>query len=145
MVSSRDLSHHQVDPVLAELPADWKPKILSSTEIEAIGIRGPNNLEILASGVPPNTGNPRQMYGHDVVAGVTVLRQELKPNRAKGEDEVNADHYVLTKFGDSDFRRYGPYRKQKTMPQNAGIGHWPTVDEFFEFIDVENQQPPGET
>lgn len=138
MTTHRELSCEQVEAALRELPDGWGPAFLSPAAVSSIGIGGENNLEIAASGVLCESSSV-QMYGMDVIAGFTVLREEPNPNREKGEGDVNADHYVLA-GSDDRYLLYGPYKTQKTMAANAGIPHWPSEQEFFAFVDNIHEQ-----
>jgi len=139
-----------VDAVLNSLPGQWAPKELSAEDTWALGVRCEWFVGAAASGVPPQwSGALPRMYGYEVVAGFTVLRNEPLESRRPAEPEGNADHYVLVraKPPHGGYLRYGPYspRDDGQMEAHAGIPHWHGYEDVSRFVDwIQLRDPPDE-
>lgn len=126
-----------VEPVLNSLPPEWVATPMTADQLEALGIRGPHVVAGAMSGVAPTEVTAMQtMYGKEVVAGITVARREMHPLTGKGEGDWNIDHYVITRTSHPKvpYALHGPYTTHVQVPANAGLPHWPTLDEFKNYV-----------
>jgi hypothetical protein len=125
-------------PILRALPPNWGGRELSLEEAERLPLRGNRVVAVAISGcVYGSVAFPLQMYEREVIAGITVLRQEPPESRKPREGEGNADHYIITesKRQAGDFVLYGPFHTHPEASQNAGIGMWHDYSEFQSFVD----------
>jgi hypothetical protein len=104
------------------LPTDkWEIRELDISTLKAIP-KVVRREDIFGGFVSGDYSAAKTLNKQSAVAGFDILVYENTPDRARGESNINAYHYIVKKSGHSTF----PYVLMGPFRDDTIIGHWPS-------------------